>query len=455
MQPNHSHAYLRCIESACVETFAIDTRINTCRQCAGLLDVQYDFNLSGTANEMKAIFKERRAAHSELERSGVWRFRELLPFVADLSRVVTLAEGNTPIYAAPRSAEYAGLDTLRFKHQGLNPTGSFKDNGMTTGVTQAAALGTAAVACASTGNTSASMAAYAARAGMRAFVFIPAGEVAYGKLSQSLEYGAKVVEIEGNFDDAMRLVRELADETDLYLLNSINPFRLEGQKTIIIEMMEQCDWRAPDWIVLPAGNLGNTSAFGKALHEMRELGFIDRMPRLAVIQAEGAAPFFELFGSTDKSKLRPVEHPSTLATAIRIGNPVSWKKALRSLDWTNGVVDRVTEQEIADAKAMIGRDGIGCEPASAATLAGIKRLVASRVISKSDNVIAVLTGNLLKDPGYTIGYHTHELALDNPLRHIRGNFANSPVRVAADKDQIMRALFSIDLTPSKTSEAPT
>ena len=324
----------------------------------------------------------------------------------------------------------------------MNPTGSFKDNGMTTGITQAVALGAQAVACASTGNTSASMAAYAARAGMRAFVFIPADQIAYGKLSQSLEYGARVVEIEGNFDDAMRLVRELADETDIYLLNSINPFRLEGQKAIIIEMMEQCGWRAPDWIALPGGNLGNTSAFGKALHEMKTLGFIDRMPRLAVIQAEGAAPFYELFVSPDKSALRPVAHPSTLATAIRIGNPVSWKKALRALAWTDGVVERVTEQEIADAKATIGLDGIGCEPASAATLAGLKRLVASGIVDSSAKVIAVLTGNLLKDPSYTIGYHTDKLALEeggarNP---VSGRFANRPIRAGASKEEIKRTL---------------
>ena len=325
--------------------------------------------------EKRSKFLARKTSQSELDRSGVWRFRELLPFINDLSKVVTLGEGNTPLYEAPRSAEYAGLNQIQFKHQGLNPTGSFKDNGMTTGVTQASALGASAVACASTGNTSASMAAYAARAGMRAFVFIPAGEVAYGKLSQSLEYGARVVEIEGNFDDAMRLVRELSDEIDLYLLNSINPFRLEGQKAIVIEMMEQCNWRVPDWIVLPGGNLGNTSAFGKALHEMLELKLIDRVPRLAVVQAEGAAPFYELFSSTDRSALHPSAHPSTLATAIRIGNPISWKKALRALEWTNGVVERVNEVEIADAKAIIGRDGIGCEPASATTLAGIKRLV--------------------------------------------------------------------------------
>jgi len=442
MTADETKAFLRCIEANCEERFAIDERIYTCRRCGGLLDVQYAFDLATSARDMKAIFKERRTADTELERSGVWRFRELLPFVKDLSRVVTLAEGNTPIYEAARSAEYAGLDELRFKHQGLNPTGSFKDNGMTTGVTQAVALGAPAVACASTVNTSASMAAYAARTGMRAFVFIPADQIAYGKLSQSLEYGAKVVEIEGNFDDAMRLVRELADETDLYLLNSINPFRLEGQKTIIIEMMEQCEWQPPDWIVLPGGNLGNTSAFGKAIHEMKGLGFIDRMPRLAVIQAEGAAPFYELFTSSDKSALRPVAHPATLATAIRIGNPVSWKKALRALECTDGVVERVTEQEIADAKAIIGSDGIGCEPASATTLAGIKRLVASGVISESNNVIAVLTGTLLKDPTYTIGYHTDHLAIEErgARTEIKGQFANRPIRTGANKDEIKRSL---------------
>jgi threonine synthase len=442
METARSLASLRCIESRCERNYAINERLYCCRRCGGLLDVQYDFELLSSTKEMRAVFAERGCSNSDLDHSGVWRFRELLPFVDDLSQVVTLAEGNTPIYDAPRSAEYAGIDHLRFKHQGMNPTGSFKDNGMTTGVTQAAALGATAVACASTGNTSASMAAYAARAGMRAFVFIPAGEVAYGKLSQSLEYGATVVEIEGNFDDAMRLVRELADETDLYLLNSINPFRLEGQKTIVIEMMEQCLWRAPDWIVLPAGNLGNTSAFGKALHEMAELKFIDRVPRLAVIQAEGSAPFYELWTSANETELRAVKHPVTLATAIRIGNPVSWKKARRALEWTNGIVERVTEQEIADAKAIIGRDGIGCEPASATTLAGIKRLISSGVIGASDDVVAVLTGNLLKDPTYTIGYHTAKLSLDEKgtLHEIKGKFPNRPLRIAADKEQIKSAL---------------
>lgn len=443
MTADYSGAYLKCIDPDCGRRYKIDERLYTCPACSELLDVQYDIKPAESPEQTKETFKQRRIAATELDRSGVWRFRELLPFVDDHSRVVTLCEGNTPIFNGPRSASYAGLDAgLRFKHQGLNPTGSFKDNGMTTGVTQAAVLGAKAVACASTGNTSASMAAYAARAGMSAFVFIPAGEVSYGKLSQSLEYGARVVQIEGNFDDAMRLVRELAGETDLYLLNSINPFRLEGQKTIIIEMMEQCGWRPPDWIVLPGGNLGNASAFGKALYELAELGFIDRLPRLAIIQAEGAAPFYELFISSDKSGLNAVAEPSTLATAIRIGDPVSWKKALRSLEWTKGVVERVTEQEIADAKAIIGLDGVGCEPASAATLAGIKRLVRSRVIDTSADVVAVLTGNLLKDPNYTLDYHSDKLEITQKGKEIliHGRYANRPVRVAAAKDEIKRIL---------------
>lgn len=440
--PRPARPALACIAHDCAGRYPVDQRLYTCPACGGLLDVAYDLSAAGDAASLKALFLTRKSSSIALDRSGVWRFRELLPFVSDASQVVTLGEGNTPLYDAPRAARYAGLDSLRLKHQGMNPTGSFKDNGMTTGLTQARALGATAVACASTGNTSASMAAYAARAGLRALVFIPAEQVAYGKLSQSLEYGALVIEVEGNFDDAMRVVREVADESAVYLLNSINPFRLEGQKAIVIEMMEQCAWEPPDWVVLPGGNLGNTSAFGKALWELRELGLINRMPRLAVIQAERSSPFYDLFISSDRSRFNPLERPATLATAIKIGNPVSWKKALRALDWTDGLVERVTEQEIADAKAVIGLDGIGCEPASAATVAGIQKLVSARVVAPSESVIAVLTGNLLKDPTYTIGYHTGKLAveIDGRSQEIRGRFANRPARVAADKGAIKRLI---------------
>ncbi|HEU4388406.1 MAG TPA: threonine synthase [Blastocatellia bacterium] len=431
---------MKCTEPGCGARFPVDQRLYSCRECGGLLDVEYSFPSDATPARLKQVFEDRRRGESAADLSGVWRFRELLPFTDQIDSIVSLREGNTPLYEAPRSADYCHLSELRLKHQGMNPTGSFKDNGMTTGVTKARLLGATSVACASTGNTSASMAAYAARAGMRAYVFIPAGQVAYGKLSQALEYGATVVQIDGNFDDALTIVRDLGRETDLYLLNSINPFRLEGQKTIMFELIEQLEWQPPDWIVLPGGNLGNAAAFGKALHELVALGFIERAPRLAVIQAEGSAPFYNLVRTEDRSRLRPVERPATLATAIRIGNPVSWKKALRSLDWTNGVVERVSEQEIADAKAVIGRDGIGCEPASAATLAGAKRLVESGTIERGLNVVCVLTGNLLKDPSYTIDYHTGELRLESGASPIGVSFANQPIRAAADREEIRRVL---------------
>ena len=433
-------SWLSCIEPDCNARFPVEQRLYSCQVCGGLLDVVYKFDSRATPAHLKQVFEERKRGGSHADESGVWRFRELLPFTNQLASIVSLREGNTPLYDSPRSAAYCELSELRLKHQGLNPTGSFKDNGMTTGVTKARLLGVSSVACASTGNTSASMAAYAARARMRAYVFIPAGQVAYGKLSQALEYGATVVQIDGNFDDALAIVRDLALETEMYMLNSINPFRLEGQKTIMFELIEQLGWQPPDWIVLPGGNLGNAAAFGKALHELVSLGFIQHAPRLAVVQAEGSAPFYNLAREKGRSQLAPVIRPATLATAIRIGNPVSWRKALRSLDWTNGVVERVSEQEIADAKAVIGRDGIGCEPASAATLAGVKRLVASGTIERSAKVVCILTGNLLKDPSYTIAYHTGELRLESTDSPFRVSFANRPIRAAADRDEIRRVL---------------
>jgi threonine synthase len=353
--------------------------------------------------------------------------------------VVTLREGDTPLLDAPRAAQYGGLDRLAFKHQGYNPTGSFKDNGMTCGAAQAVRLGMRRVACVSTGNTSASMAAYASAAGLQPIVFIPHGNIAYGKLAQALEYGARTLQVEANFDQILALVMTLAERLGIYLLNSINPFRIEGQKTIMVEMMEQRDWRSPDWVVLPGGNLGNTSAFGKGLREMLRMGLIDRLPRLAVIQAEGSAPFYDLMRSADRGRLNPVRDPHTLATAIKIGDPVSWPKALHEVTTTGGVVEKVSEQEIADAKAVIGRCGIGCEPASAATLAGIRKLVAAGTMRGDADVVAVLTGNVLKDPDYIYRYHTGELEGPDGQR-IAPNFGNRPIVVPNDPDRIAEVL---------------
>jgi threonine synthase len=431
-------AELICFESRCRARFPITEVIYNCPRCGGLLECAYPGRSADPAT-LKRTWRERRMSNAKLDQSGVWRYREIIPFLDNFDSVVSLREGNTPLLDAPRAAAYAGLDRLVFKHQGFNPTGSFKDNGMTCGATQALRLGMKRVACVSTGNTSASMAAYSSAAGLQPIVFIPHGNISYGKLAQALEYGAHTFQVEANFDQILALVMTLTERLGIYLLNSINPFRIEGQKTIIVEMMDQRDWNPPDWIVLPGGNLGNISAFGKALREMLELGLIARSPRLAVIQAAGSAPFYELMKSKDRSVLPKVEHPETLATAIRIGDPVSWPKALHEVTSSNGVVEKVTEQEIADAKAQIGLCGIGCEPASAATLAGICKLRAAGVIAADADIVAVLTGNVLKDPDYIYKYHTNQLAAPGGDK-IQSTFGNQPVVVPNDPDEIARLL---------------
>jgi threonine synthase len=430
-------AELVCFEERCRARFPITEEIYNCPHCGGLLEVCYG-PPELPPEALKRIWRERRTSNAPLEQSGVWRYREIIPFLDNYDAVVTLREGNTPLLAAPAAARYGGLDALVFKHQGFNPTGSFKDNGMTCGVAQALRLGAHRVACVSTGNTSASMAAYASAAGLQPIVFIPHGHIAYGKLAQALEYGARTLQVEANFDQILALVRRLAERLGIYLLNSINPFRIEGQKTIMVEMLDQRDWSAPDWIVLPGGNLGNTAAFGKALRELHALGFIAKMPRLAVIQAEGAAPFYNLMRSAPAG-FRPVSHPETLATAIKIGDPVSWPKALREVACSGGVVEKVSEPEIADAKAVIGRCGIGCEPASAATLAGIRKLTAGGVMGNSADVVAILTGNLLKDPDYICRYHTGKLQAPQG-EAIQPAFGNQPLVVANDPDRIAEIL---------------
>jgi threonine synthase len=431
-------AELVCIQSGCQARYPVTEVIYNCPRCGALLETAYTEPF-GDAAALKRTWRERRMSNLPIDQSGVWRYREAIPFLESYARVVTLREGNTPLLGAPRAAAYAGLDRIVFKHQGFNPSGSFKDNGMTCGVAQALRLGMTRVACVSTGNTSASMAAYASAAGLQPVIFLPHGNISYGKLAQALEYGARTLQVEANFDEILALVRVLAERLGIYLLNSINPFRIEGQKTIIIEMMDQRDWLAPDWIVLPGGNLGNISAFGKALRELRQLGLIGKMPRLAVVQAEGSAPFYELARAAAGATLQPVTKPETLATAIRIGDPVSWPKALNEIRCSNGVVEKVTEQEIADAKAQIGLSGIGCEPASAATLAGIRKLRAAGTMAASDDVVAVLTGNLLKDPDYIYRYHTGELATPSGVA-IKPTFGNRPEVVPNDPDRIAQIL---------------
>ena len=309
---------------------------------------------------------------------------------------------------------------------------------MTAGASQAVRLGMKRVACVSTGNTSASMAAYAATAGLEPIILIPNGNISFGKLGQALDYGAKTLQVDANFDQILALVRVLAEQLGIYLLNSVNPFRIEGQKSIVIEMMDQLDWQVPDWIVVPGGNLGNISAFGKGVREMYEQGLIAKLPRFAVIQAAGASPFYDFMKAPHEGGFVSNTHPETLATAIKIGDPISWPKAWQTLG-AHGVVERVTEQEIADAKAVIGRCGIGCEPASATTLAGIKKLRIKGVMRADESIIAVLTGNVLKDPDYIYRYHMNQLKDPNGDA-IVGTFANPPVVVPNDINAIRKLL---------------
>src|SRR6266550_3247251 len=419
LDSNVDKAVQRCIDPVCGASFELNERIYVCRHCGSLLDVEKSFAALADASALRALWLARRVSLDAKDQSGVWRYRELLPF-ADDAPIVSLGEGNTPLYDAPRAARYCRLPALKLKHQGCNPTGSFKDTGMTVAVTQAVILGARTVVCASTGNTSASLAAYAARADLACAILVPQGQVSSAKLAQSLDYGARVLQIEGNFDAAMRVVRELSEDESIYLVNSINPFRIEGQKTVAAELLEQLEWQAPDHLVVPGGNLGNSSAFGKGLWELRELGLIDRLPQISVVQAEGAAPFAHLFARRASTTLdedaaadfAPIEHPTTLASAIKIGAPVSWQKAWRAVLRTGGGVLSVTEEQIADAKAIIGTDGVGCEPASATTVAGIKKLVAEGKIQSGQTVVAVLTGHLLKDPEYVTKYHLGKLFED-------------------------------------------
>ncbi|MFB3815630.1 MAG: threonine synthase [Terriglobales bacterium] len=395
--------HLRCIQ--CAATCDLHQRVLACTRCGDLLEAVAE--VRQPPDKLKRLWRERRMSNDARDLSGVWRFREFLPDGYD--RVITMAEGNTPLLRAQRSADWGGLRNLRFKHLGWNPTLSFKDLGMTVGVTEAVRQGAKAVACASTGNTAASMAAYAARAGITARVYLPAGHVSLAKVAQSIDYGAELVQIEGNFDQALDAM--LAAGGDIYFLNSINPFRIEGQKTVVYEMMEQLDWQPPDVLICPGGNLGNSSAFGKALEELKAHGLIEKVPRLIVVQAEGANPLAQMWRS-GATELTPVQNPETVATAIRIGNPRSWKKVLRALRFTDGMVLDVSDDEIGEAKEMIGRDGIGCEPASATTLAGLRKLVAQRQLDPDASVVAILTGHVLKDPDFIIKRHQRAVAAE-------------------------------------------
>jgi threonine synthase len=470
-----NHAFQQCINPDCRATYGIDEIHVSCPKCAqgkrqSLLDVTYDWTRIALPRSM-SFFEHRWMTKGEkgsgaLDFSGVWRFRELMPFFNKEEDVVTIGEGRTNLQDAQLLAPRIGLKpgNLMLQYEGLNPSGSFKDNGMTAAFTHARMVGATRVACASTGNTSASLAMFASLSGMTGIVFIGSGKIAYGKLSQALDYGARTLQVQGDFDACLRRVRQIAvDRRDLgiYLMNSVNPFRLEGQKAIMYRVLEALDWNVPDWIVVPGGNLGNCSAFGKAFSELQCLGLIKKVPRLAVIQAQGANPLFELFtqqglrwngGRLDHELIGKYYqqqdtadvHAHTIASAIEIGRPVNLPKALRALDFMNGVVRQVDDNTILEHKAMVGRYGFGCEPASAASVAGAHALIKEGIISKDDKVVCILTGHELKDPDATVKYHTgvdmKEVQESAPRHTPHGVMANPPIPVPDDLQAIIEAI---------------
>ncbi len=434
---------LRCIGCGAVTSVA-ESGLN-CEECGDLLEVVFPgpgaSRESLNPEKLKSIWRERRSSRLSQDQSGVWRFREVLPSLGE-SAPITIREGNTPLYELSLCSRITGVPQLYAKHQGMNPTGSFKDTGMTVASSFARKDGFRWVACASTGNTSASMAAYAARGGMHSLVLIPEGKISWGKLSQSLDYGAVTCQVKTDFDGCMRVLNGLVQRKPIYVLNSINPFRLEGQKTVAYELAEQFDWTPPDHVIVPGGNLGNSSALGKAFQEMKDLGFISKMPKISVIQAEGANPLVRTIREKGGKELVSVK-AETMATAIRIGSPASWKKALRVLEATGGTVEQVSEVEIALAKAEIGADGIGCEPASAVTLAGLKKLVKQGFVKPHESVVLVLTGHLLKDPDFTLKFHRGDLFTGTPFEQEAQSLAprqRAPIVLDASVDAVLKTL---------------
>jgi threonine synthase len=414
VKSDRSVSQLRCI--GCGRT-ALPDRFR-CEHCRDLLEIVFpgweEHGPCGLDSKaLKKLWSDRRVSLDPADQSGVWRFREILPEIS-AQQVITIKEGNTPVYELPRCAKSAGVQQLFAKHQGMNPTGSFKDTGMTVAASFARQAGYRWVACASTGNTSASMAAYAARGGLHSLVLIPDGKISWSKLSQSLDYGAITCQLKTDFDGCVRVLNEVVQRMPVYLLNSVNPYRVEGQKTVAFELLERFGWEPPDHIIVPGGNLANSSAIGKALREMKQLGFISRLPKISVIQAVGANPLVRTLRETGGEKLVPVQ-AETMATAIRIGNPASWKKALRVIRETEGTVEEVSEIEIALAKAEIGAEGVGCEPASAVTLAGLKKLVRQEFVRANERVVLVLTGHALKDADFTLKFHRGDLFAGTPF----------------------------------------
>ena len=377
----------------CKTAYSVDEIVYFCKKCGDILEIKFDGN---------ELTEAAKTSDWKTKPLAVWRYRSFMP-IHETTKLVTLGEGGTGLHRSARLGEELGIKNLYVKNEGENPTGSFKDRGMTVGVTKAVELGVGHVICASTGNTSAALAAYAARAGIKCTVLIPSGKIAYGKLSQAMIHGAKVLQVRGNFDEALEFVLKLAEKhKDIYLLNSINPFRIEGQKSLGYEICEQLNYEAPDRIVIPVGNAGNISAVWKGLTEFYQLGVIKKLPKMTGIQAAGSAPIAQAI-KANSDKIVPIEHPETIATAIRIGAPVSWKKAVNAIRESHGTAETVTDEEILDAQKTLARiEGIFVEPASASSIAGLSKLIKNGTIHKDEKVVCITTGHGLKDPDTAI-----------------------------------------------------
>ena len=443
-------AYQKCINPDCAAEFDCGQAMFKCPSCGELLDARYNWDKIEVPDKLSDFGKRWASRDNRLDFSGVWRFRELLNFCPDKHKV-TIGEGQTILQQNDNVAEYVDMapGRLYLQYEGLNPSGSFKDNGMSAAFSHAMMVGAESCACASTGNTSASVALYAHHCGLKCTVFIGSGKIAFGKLSQAMDYGAQTIQIRGDFDDCMRQVQDVCTRLGLYLLNSLNPFRLEGQKTIMYRIIEQMAWEVPDWIIVPGGNLGNSSAFGKAFGELKQLGLIEKIPRIAIINATGADTLTDLVnnkkliwndGNVNQAVIDDYYanltarkfSPHTCASAIEISRPVNLKKCLRAIDICDGIVRAVTDDEIRDAKAVIGKHGLGCEPASAATIAGLKHLRAEGIVDADERVACVLTGHLLKDPELTVNYH----------KKSQGQFSNPPIEAPNDLDEIIKLIES-------------
>ncbi len=433
------NSWLECIRG-CGVTHSIDEVVYHCEQCGGLLDVVHDMDVlkEHSAEEWKTLFEQRTALQTGIYASGVWAKKEWVCPQIPESAIVSFGEGNTPLVQADRLGKQIGVPDLWVKQCGSSHTGSFKDLGMTVLVSVVNAMiqngkSIKAVACASTGDTSAALAAYAAAAGIPAVILLPRDKVSPEQLIQPLANGARVLSLNTDFDGCMRIVQELTQDPSIYLANSMNSLRMEGQKTVGIEIVQQLDWQVPDWIVLPAGNLGNVSALGKGLLMMLELGLIDQLPRIACAQAQNANPFYLAYKDGFK-RYKPVTAKKSMASAIQIGAPVSYERAVKVMQRFNGVVEQASEEELANICALADQSGLYCCPQTGAALHVVRSLAGQGVIKPDEKVVVISTANGLKFSQMKTAYHSHG------MKDIQVEYANTPIEIEASVEEVLHSL---------------